>query len=90
MCSIIIYMSKQRYAATPNLMEVLSRRERSLSWLARKIEVSPQLMWFVSRGERTLKAEKAFQAAMVLGEPLDYLFVSTSATSMVAVDGAVA
>jgi len=36
-------------------------------------------MWFVSRGERTLAAEKAFAAALVLGEPVEYLFVSTDA-----------
>jgi transcriptional regulator with XRE-family HTH domain len=72
-------MSKTRYAATENLIETLTRRERSLSWLARKIGVSPQLMWFVSKGERTLAADKAYAAALQLGEPIDYLFVSTDA-----------
>lgn len=68
-------------------METLTRRERSLAWLARKIGVSAQLMWFVSRGERTLSAELAYKAAHELGEPVDFLFVSTSAIDSVAVAG---
>lgn len=77
-------MSKTRYIASENLIETLARRERSLAWLARKIGVSPQLMWFVSRGDRTLSSELAYRAAHELGEPIEYLFVSTDAISMVA------
>lgn len=78
-------MSTQRYEATDRLIETLERRERSLSWLARKIGVSPQLMWFVSRRQRTLGADKAMRAAAVLDEPVDYLFASTSVVTEVAV-----
>lgn len=83
-------MSTQRYVATESLAQTLERRERSLSWLARKIGVSTSLMWFVSRGERTLASEKALRAAAVLDEPIEYLFVSTDARDQVAEVEAVA
>lgn len=73
-------MSNKRYNATDQLLPTLARRERSLSWLARKVRVSPQLMWFVSRGERTLAEDKALRAAAVLDEEFDRLFVSTDAS----------
>lgn len=73
-------MSTQRYRATDNLLTTLRRRERSLSWLARKIGVSHQLMSFVSRGERTLAEDKALRASIILDEPVEHLFVSTDAT----------
>lgn len=63
--------------ASPNLMTTLQRRERSQRWLARKTGVSTSLMNFVIRGERTISVEKAYRAASVLGEPIEYLFVAT-------------
>jgi hypothetical protein len=74
-------MSTTRYSATENLIATLRRRERSGSWLARKIGVSPSLVHFVLRGERTMAADKAIRAAAVLDEPIDYLFVNTDAVN---------
>lgn len=70
-------MKTQRYRATPNLDRTLERKERSRRWLARKIGVSPGLLFLLVQGARTLSAEKAFLAAAILDEPVEYLFVST-------------
>lgn len=71
-------MTAQRYIATTNLHATLQRRERSRRWLARKIGVSPSLLTFVVKGERTIAADKALRAAAVLDEPIEYLFVATA------------
>lgn len=69
---------QRRFAATPNLRAALIRRERSASWLARKIDVSPQLMSFVLNRRRSLAEEKAMRVSAVLDEPVGFLFVSVS------------
>lgn len=71
---MIRYMDTTRYAATHNLLTTLQRRERSRGWLARKVGVSESLMRFVVGGSRTISADKAFRAAAVLDEPVEYLF----------------
>jgi DNA-binding XRE family transcriptional regulator len=71
-------MDAMRFTATENLFSTLERRERTRAWLARKIGVSTSLMYFLSRGSRTLSLDKAMRAAAVLDEPLEWLFVATS------------
>lgn len=74
--------AKMRYAATVNLGETLRRRERSASWLARKVGVSISLMGFVVNNQRTLSHEKALLVSAILNEPIDYLFVATDVRSL--------
>lgn len=63
--------------ALPNLAATLAERERSQRWLAKKIKVSPTLMFYVVTGERTIAADKAALASAVLGKNIEDLFVST-------------
>jgi transcriptional regulator with XRE-family HTH domain len=70
-----------RYTATPKLSATLRKRERSASWLARKIGVSVSLMSYVVNNQRTLSREKAVLAAAVLDEELDDLFSATDVQS---------
>lgn len=80
-CAILRYMSNaRRFAATENLFATLERRERSRSWLARKIGVSNGLIYFLSQGQRTLSFDKAARAAAILDEPMEWLFRATDET----------
>jgi transcriptional regulator with XRE-family HTH domain len=70
-------MEARRYTPTDQLAATLQKRERSQRWLARKAKVSPSLMSFAIRGERTLSEAAALRAAAALGEEFDELFRST-------------
>lgn len=62
-----------RYTTT-TISEVLARRERSQSWLARKMRVSPALITRVLSGERAITAEFVRRACDVLDLPEGALF----------------
>jgi transcriptional regulator with XRE-family HTH domain len=57
----------------------MDEQGRSASWLARKCGVTPQLVSYILKGERTASHAFASRAEEVLGVPLFLLFVTTDA-----------
>lgn len=57
-----------------NIERELAERERSISWLARKAEISPSYAWKMVRGLRPLTEDFKAAAARELGLPADELF----------------
>ena len=67
-----------RYRPT-HLQDVLDKQGRSASWLARKCGVTPQMMSYVLKAERTASHDLASDVAEALGVPLFLLFDTTDA-----------
>jgi predicted transcriptional regulator len=67
-----------RFQAT-TLPDELRKQERSISWLARKCDVSRTLMHYIVTGERTASAKVAGKAAKALGKDIFLLFDITRA-----------
>lgn len=53
---------------------ILKQQDRSITWLAKKADVSVSYAWMMLRGERTLTDEFKAAAVEALGVPADILF----------------
>lgn len=59
---------------TTPIEQVLEQQGRSMSWLARKADVSVSYAWRMLKGERPMTDEFRAAAVEALGVPQDILF----------------
>jgi plasmid maintenance system antidote protein VapI len=65
----------QRLMAKNNLAIILEHQGRSLSWLARMLDVSPSMASLIVSGRRTVTLDRALLIGDMMGVPIDFLFV---------------
>ena len=56
------------------VIQILEDRERSISWLCRKVGISPTLFTLMNKGERTITYETKQSISAVLGVRNEILF----------------
>ena len=56
------------------VIQILEDRERSISWLCRKVGISPTLFTLMHKGERTITDETKQSMSAILGVRNEILF----------------